>query len=63
MEKIREGATPPNTVYEVCSANPNRSTSFNNFAYTENVVRHYLANYFCIITGWVAVCDPIRIEN
>ena len=28
-----------------------------------NVVRHYLANYFCIITGWVAVCDPIRIEN
>ena len=28
-----------------------------------NVVRHCLANYFCIITGWVAVCDPIRIEN
>ncbi len=28
-----------------------------------NVVRHCLANYFCIITGWVAVYDTIRIEN
>lgn len=28
-----------------------------------NVMRHCLANYFCIITGWVAVCDTILIEN